>query len=104
MDLEHEKRLTEVEQRSKSNSHRIENIEKMTEEIHELSKTMVVLCEHIKNTNDTVENLRDDVNNLKQEPGERWKASTKALFNAALGAIGTALGGGLIYLISNSVK
>lgn len=104
MDLEHEKRLTEVEQRAKSNSHRIEKMEKIVDEIHEMSTTMVRLCEQSKTTNETVESLRDDVNNLKSEPAERWKASTKALFNAALGAIGTAIGGGIIYLITTSIK
>lgn len=104
MDLEHEKRLTEVEQRAKSNSHRLEKVEKIVDEIHEMSKTMVLLCEQSKTTNETVESLRDDVNNLKSEPGERWKASTKALFSAALGAIGTALGAGIIYLLTMYLK
>jgi len=34
MDLEHEKRLTEVEQRAKSNQHRIDKLEPIVEEIH----------------------------------------------------------------------
>lgn len=104
MDLEHEQRLTAVEERAKSNTHRLDKMEKIVDEIHEMSTTMVRLCEQSKATNETVESLRDDVNNLKSEPGERWKSSTKALFNAALGAIGTALGGGVIYLIANSLK
>lgn len=100
MDLDHEKRLTEVEQRAKSNTHRIDKMEKIVDEIHEMSKTMVILCEQSKTTNETVESLRTDVNNLKSEPGEHWKSSTKVLFNAIIGAIGTSIGVGIIYLLT----
>lgn len=102
MDLEHEKRLTAVEQRAKSNSHRIDEVEKVVGEIHEMSKTMVLLCEQSKTTKDTVDGLREDVNNLKGEPGENWKASTRALFSAVLGVIGAAIGAGIIYLLNLS--
>lgn len=104
MDLEHEQRLTAVEERAKSNTHRLDKMEKIVDEIHEMSKTMVMLCEQSKTTNDTVESLRDDVNTLKSEPGKLWKASTKTLLNAVIGAIGAALGAGVIYLVSMFIK
>ena len=66
MDLEHEKRLTEVEQRAKSNSHRIEKLEGITEEIHELSKTMALLCEQMKTTSDNVEELSQKMDEIER--------------------------------------
>ena len=48
MDLEHEQRLTKVEERSKSNQHRINDLEQIAVEIHTMSKSMVVLCEQMK--------------------------------------------------------
>lgn len=42
---EFEHRLTETEQRSKSNTHRLDKLEKVTEEIHTMSGTMVQLVE-----------------------------------------------------------
>ena len=55
MDLEHEKRLTEVEQRAKSNSHRIEKVELVVEEIHNMSEILVEMTAEMKHTNENVE-------------------------------------------------
>lgn len=41
--IEIEHRITEVEQRAKSNTHRIDKLEPIVEEIHTMSKTMVQL-------------------------------------------------------------
>ncbi len=100
MDLEHEKRLTEVEQRAKSNTHRIEKLEPVVEEIHNMSEVLVKMTEEIKHTNKSVEEIKDKVDLMEQEPAKRWKDSTKAIATAFLGAIGTALAGGLIYLLA----
>ena len=40
MDFEHEKRLTEVEERSKSNSHRLDDVEKRQDDLEELVSTV----------------------------------------------------------------
>lgn len=100
MDLEHEKRLTEVEQRAKSNQHRIDKLEPIVEEIHTMSETLVEMASEMKHTNRNVEEIKDKVECMEQEPARRWKDSTKALFNAFLGAIGTAVAGGMIYLLT----
>ena len=101
MDLEHENRLTRVEERSKSNTHRLDKLEPIVEEIHTMSETLVEMASEMKHTNKNVEEIKDKVDCLEQEPARRWKASTKALFNAFLGAIGAAAAGGALYLISN---
>ena len=44
MDLEHERRLTQVEQRSKSNTHRLEKLEASTEAISRLATSMEVMA------------------------------------------------------------
>ena len=46
LDVEH--RLTEVEQRAKSNSHRLEELEPVVKEIHIMSNTMIQLVEEVK--------------------------------------------------------
>lgn len=100
MDLEHEKRLTEVEQRAKSNTHRLEKLEPIVEEIHNMSETLVEMTSEMKHTNRNVEEIKDKVEIMEQEPAKKWKDSTRALFNAFLGAIGAAVAGGLIYLLT----
>lgn len=102
MDLEHEKRLTEVEQRAKSNTHRLEKLEPIVEEIHNISATLAEMMAEMKHTKENVEEIKDKVESMEQEPGKRWKESTRAIFNAFLGAIGAAIAGGLIYILTMS--
>ena len=103
MDLEHEKRLTAVEERAKSNTHRIDRLEPIIREIHTMSETMVRLVAEIEHTNENVSEIKNKVDSLEQEPAKRWKDSTKALFNAFLGAVGTAAAGAIIFLLSNYI-
>lgn len=100
MDLEHERRLTEVEQRARSNTHRLDDLEPIVKEIHNMSATLVEMTAEIKHTNRNVEEIKEKVEVMEQEPAKRWKNSTRAIFNAFLGAIGTALAGGLIYVLA----
>ena len=44
MDLEHEQRLTAVEERSKSNSHRLDKLEESNEVISRLATSMEVMA------------------------------------------------------------
>lgn len=104
MDLEHEKRLTEVEQRTKSNTHRLDKLEPIVDEIHSMSETLVEMTNEMKHTNRTVEDIKEKVEVMEQEPANRWKDSTRAIFNAFLGAVGTAVAGGLIYILTTITK
>ena len=100
MELEHEKRLTETEQRSKSNSHRLDKLEPIVEEIHNMSETLVEMTVEMRHTNQNVKDIKEKVDVLEQEPAKKWKDSTKAIFNAFLGAMGSALAGGVLYLLT----
>ena len=93
MDLDHEKRLTSVEERAKSNSRRIDAIEPVAKEIRVMAETLVELTTEMKHTNTNVEKIAEKVENIEKEPAKRWKDSQKAIFNAFLGAIGTAAAG-----------
>ena len=104
MDLAHEKRLTEVEQRAKSNTHRLDDLEPIVKEIHNMSETLVEMTAEMKHTNRNVEEIKEKVEVMEQEPADRWKNSTRALFNAFLGAIGTAVAGGIIYILTTMPK
>lgn len=99
-ELDYENRLTKVEERAKSNTHQINELKPVINEIHTLSKTMVLLVEQVKGTNDSVNDLKEKVESIEKEPATRWKDSTRSLFNAFLGAIGTAVAGGVIYLLT----
>lgn len=93
MDLEHEKRLTAVEERSKSNSHRLDELEDTTKTINRLATSMEVMAEKQGQVADTVEKLDTKVTNLEGKPGKRWdNLVDKALWAFAAAIIAYILG------------
>ena len=71
MDLEHERRLTQVEQRSKSNTHRLEKLEESTEAINRLATSMEVMVSKQEQVAETVEKLDGKVTALEEKPMKR---------------------------------
>ena len=71
MDLEHERRLTQVEQRSKSNTHRLEKLEESTEAINRLATSMEVMVSKQEQVAETVDKLDGKVTALEQKPAKR---------------------------------
>lgn len=71
MDLDHEKRLTEVEQRSKSNTHRLADLEKRQDDIEELIGAVKVLAVREENLENDVKEIKKDVKTLTQKPAQR---------------------------------
>lgn len=103
-ELEIEHRLTEVEQRSKSNTHRLDKLEPIVEEIHTMSNTMVQLVQEVKHTNEAVSSLdakvdRMDsrVDDMEKAPAKEWSSVKKTAFNTILGAIAGFFVAGLIW-------
>ena len=73
MDLDHERRLTEVEERAKSNSHRLCEVERRQDNLDELVGTVKVLAIREKQVEDDVREIKGDVKSLTGKPGERWE-------------------------------
>lgn len=71
MDLEHERRLTEVEQRSSNNTYRIEQLEQSTEAISRLATSMEVMAEKQNQVADSVDKLDSKVTALEEKPVKR---------------------------------
>ena len=72
MDMEHERRLTEVEERCKSNSHRLNAVEKRQDNLDKLVTTVNVLATREENIENTVDEVRCDVKTLINKPAKRW--------------------------------
>lgn len=72
MDLEHEKRLTAVEDRSKTNSHRLDKVEKRQDELCDLVSSVKVLAEREENVENDVKEIKSDVKGLAGKSGKRW--------------------------------
>lgn len=87
MDLEHERRLTEVEERAKSNTHRLDKLEESTEAISLLATSMEVMAERQEQVADTVDKLDGKVTALEEKPAKRWDAVADKIIWAVLAAV-----------------
>lgn len=92
MQLDFEHRLTEVEQRSKSNTHRLEVLEKNTEAINKMAISIEKMATKQDTMNDNITKLNTDVEALKAEPGKRWKfVVEKAIYIIVAAVVGYIL-------------
>lgn len=87
MDLEHERRLTEVEQRSKSNTKRLDKLEESTEAINRLATSMEVMVEKQGQVAETVEKLDGKVTALEQKPAKRVDSLVDKIIWAVCAAV-----------------
>ena len=73
MDFEHERRLTEVESRSKSNAHRLDEVERKQDDLSELVGTVKVLATKEAQVEADVKEIKDDVKILTSKPAKKWE-------------------------------
>ena len=87
MDLDHERRLTEVEQRSKSNTHRLEDVEKRQDNLDKLVSTVEVLAVKETNVENDVKEIKNDVKSLTQKPAQRWESIVAEIIKLLVAAL-----------------
>ena len=83
-----EERVTEVEQRAKSNSHRIDEMQTDLKNLTELTASVKVLATKQENVESDVREIKTDVKALTEKPGKRWDAIVAAV---VAGLVGWAL-------------
>ena len=92
MERELEHRLTEVEGRSKSNTHRIDSIEKQQNEFVDLVISVKTLAEREQNVENDVKEIKSDVKSLTSKPGKRWDSLVdKIIVTVAAAVVGFVL-------------
>ena len=87
MDFEHEKRLTEIEERSKSNSHRIDLLEKRQDNLDELVGTVKVLAVREENGETDVKEIKSDVKSLTGKSGKLWDGMVEKIIMLVVAAV-----------------
>ena len=80
-------RLVEVEQRSKSNMHRLDAVEKNQEAVNSIATSVAVMAEQQKNISDKVDTIDAKVDTLESKPGKRWENLVDKLLFAVAGAV-----------------
>ena len=71
-DTEH--RMTAVEERAKSNSHRLDTVEKRQAEIGELVTSMATMAQRQATMERDVGEIKAKIDVLAAKPGKRWDA------------------------------
>lgn len=84
-DIEH--RLTEVEGRSKSNTHRLDDMEKRQDNLDELVGTVKVLAVREENVENDVKEIKSDVKSLTSKPAQRWENMVSQIITLIVAAI-----------------
>lgn len=87
MDAELEHRLTTVEDRSKSNQHRLDEMEKRQDDQEKLISTVAVLASEQKAIQTDVQEIKGDVKSLTSKPGKRWDSLIDKAIWAVAGAV-----------------
>ena len=85
MEIEH--RLTEVSERSKSNAHRLEELEKRQDNLDDLVTTVKVLAVREEAVENDVKEIKADVKSLTIKPAERWDGLVDKIIWAVAGAV-----------------
>lgn len=87
MEKEFEHRLTAVEDRSKSNQHRLDRIEEKQDEFGELITSVKVLAEREQNVENDVKEIKDDVKSLTNKPAKRWDKIVELVIAALVSGV-----------------
>lgn len=87
MDLEHERRLTEVESRSKSNTKRLDVLEERQGNLETLAASVSALAIREEHMESDVKEIKADVKTLTEKPAKRWDSVVDKVVWAVLGAI-----------------
>ena len=92
-----EERVTEVEQRAKSNSHRINEMQSDLKNLTELTASVKVLATKQENVESDVREIKTDVKALTEKPGKRWEGIVEKL-------VWLAISGTAGYLAAQLIK
>ena len=72
MEIMYEHRLTEVEDRSKSNTRRLNEMEKRQDDLDALVATVKVLVDREERVEEDVKEIKSDVKSLTNKPAKKW--------------------------------
>ena len=100
-------RLVETEARSKSNTHRLDEMDEKVDTLNRLATAVEVMATEQKHQTETMAEIKTDVNTLgtkvdaiEKKPGKRWDGMVDKFLYGLVGVLAGALGAGLLYLLT----
>lgn len=85
-ELEFAEKLVEIDQRSKSNTHRLEAVEKNQEALNSIATSVAVMAEQQKNISKKVDDIDNKVDAIESKPAKRWDGLVDKLIAVLAGA------------------
>jgi len=86
-EIELERRVTAVEDRTKSNTHRLDEMEKRMDDLDRLVTSVEVLATRQETVENDVREIKTDVKALTVKPGKRWEAIVDKVIWAVCAAV-----------------
>lgn len=86
MDLEHERRLTEVEAKALRNEGRIKKLEEAHEALNSLATSVALMAQKQDAMNQSMVALAEKVDHIEGKPAERWDKLISTIIGALAGA------------------
>ena len=80
------KKLTETESRSKSNAHRIDDLERRQDNLDKMAQSMEVMTNEMGHIKTDVQETKSDIKELKAKPGKRWDSVVDKVIMTLVGA------------------
>lgn len=75
------------EQRSKSNTHRIDKLEEQQKQLSDLVSAVAVLAERQNQIGDDVNSIKREIKVLADKPAKRWDGVVDKIISAIIAAI-----------------
>lgn len=99
-------KITDVDARCKSNTHRINELTGQIDAVNRLATAVEVMATEQKHQTDAIKDIKSDVANLdakvetiEQKPAKRWDGLVDKIIYGLVGAFVAALAAGIIYLL-----
>ena len=90
-EVQMEHRLAEVERRSKSNTHRIDELAKEQKTLNELATSVAMMTQEQKDIREDISEVKKDVKMLTNLPAKRWNDVIEKIVWLVLGGAVAAL-------------
>ena len=86
-EVELERRLCVVEDRSKSNSHRLKTVEEKQDAMTDLVQSVAAMAQKQVDMDADLKEIKADVKSITQKPAKRWDGLIDKALLAAVGAL-----------------
>lgn len=82
-------RLTEVDARSKSNTHRLGDVERKLEDNERMLASISVIAKRQDDMDGDIKEIKSDVKSLTTKPAKQWEAVVEKVILAVVAAVMT---------------